>query len=142
MTNIGDPAPQAEWKIWYQDTFDREVPRRVEVAGVGLVEGLMALWSRHLFETVQADGTRGFSRFNLWWTQEGRSIRITGEWAGQIRLRAWVFGNSRRREDRDTALLRKIALAHSRLVLAGETSAPFLAAASEAESRAAFEMRL
>ena len=77
-------ASEAEWEVWYQDTFDRECPRQVEVAGRGLVEGLIQLWARHLFETVQADGQRGFSRFNLWWKQERRSVVVVGEWEGEV----------------------------------------------------------
>ena len=62
MSGIGkrmvNPEPYAVWQVWYQDNFDRETPRRVEVEGEGLVLGLAELWSRHLFETVQADACK------------------------------------------------------------------------------------
>lgn len=91
-TEFIDPAPEAEWEVWYQDTFDRECPRQIEIAGLGLVNGLIELWARHLYETVQANGQKGFSRFNLWWKQKGQSIQVIGEWEGLIQLREWIFG--------------------------------------------------
>ena len=81
----------AQWQIWYQDTFDRETPRKVEVEGQGLVDGLVELWSRHLKETVTASGGSGFSRFNLWWKQEATSIVIEGSQEGMVRVRSWIF---------------------------------------------------
>jgi hypothetical protein len=132
--DVPEPALDAAWELWYQDTFDRDCPRQVEAAGVGLVDGLLALWRHHLFETVQADGTRGFWRFNLWLQQARRSIHITGDWDGQIRLRAWAL--------EDEALLRNVAVAHSRLVLAGETSASLVAAVLDAENRVEFALWL
>ena len=60
-TDYSDPAPRAAWELWYQDLFDRECPRQVEVRGQGLVQGLAELWARHLFETVQVDGQKGLS---------------------------------------------------------------------------------
>ena len=36
---LPDAAPKAEWKVWYQDTFDRSAPRRVEAEGKGLTAG-------------------------------------------------------------------------------------------------------
>jgi hypothetical protein len=132
--DLPGPAPDATWELWYQDTFDRDCPRQVEAAGVGLVAGLLTLWRHHLFETVRADGKRGFSRFNLWLRQARQSIRITGAWAGQTRLRTWA------RED--DALLGEVAVVHSHLLLAGETSAPILAAARDVTSQAEFEARL
>ncbi len=65
--DITDPAPDAEWDVWYQDLFDRDTPRQVEVSVWGLVTGLAELWARHLFETIEVDGQKGFSHFNLWW---------------------------------------------------------------------------
>jgi hypothetical protein len=145
--NLIDPVPDAEWEIWYQDTFDRECPRQVEIAGLGLVKGLIELWSRHLFETVQANGRKGFSRFNLWWKQEGRSIEIVGEWVGSTRLRGWVFGNKQHAytgyvQEGDEELLMKVAVTHSNLVLAGQTSEAILVAARASASREDFEARL
>ena len=143
----GDTAPDAVWEIWYQDTFDRKCPRRVEVSGRGLTAGLAELWARHLFETVRPDGKKGFSRFNLWWTQERRSVRITGQWAGVVRLRRWVFGE--RREIRrgyvaaaDKVLLRRVAAIHGHLLRSDRTSEEILAAAASCTNRQDFEERL
>ena len=141
------PAPEAEWEVWYQYTFDRECPRQVEVAGRGLVKGLIELWARHLFETVRANGQKGFSRFNLWWKQKGQSIEVVGEWAGLTQLRAWVFGDKQRSykgyvQEGDEKLLVKIATTHANLALAGQTSEAILAAARMAVSRENFEARL
>lgn len=146
-TDLVDPAPDAEWEIWYEDTFDRGCPRQVEIAGQGLAKGLVELWARHLFETVQANGQKGFSRFNLWWKQEGQSIEIVGAWAGSTRLREWVFGDKRQaREgyvrDGDEGLLAKLAVTHANLILAGQTSEAVLAAASASRDREDFEARL
>lgn len=131
-------ATEAVWEIWYQDTFDRECPRQVEIAGHGLVAGLIELWARYLHETVQADGREGFSRFNLWWKQESKSIEIVGEWAGAVRLRGWLYGDQRQ-ADRKDILLQGIAIAHQEQILKGETSEKILAAARELENREAFE---
>jgi hypothetical protein len=146
-TGLNDPAPEAEWQVWYEDTFDRECPRQVEVAGHGLANGLIELWARHLFETVQADDQEGFSRFNLWWKQREQSIKVVGEWKGLTRLRKWVFGDKRQAtagyvRGGNEKLLRALAVAHGNLVLAGRTSEDILAAAKAASSRKDFETRL
>ena len=145
--DASDPAPGAAWKLWYQDVFDRECPRQVEVDGRGLAAGLVELWARHLFETVRVDGQQGFSRFDLWWVQAGKSIQVTGAWGGMVRLRGWVFGDKRRAStgyvgDGDEGLLIKVARVHTRLVLAGQTSEGILAAAESCADRDDFEMRL
>lgn len=142
---LPDPAPDAEWQVWYEDTFDRECPRSIDTSGRGLAGGLMELWARHLCGTVQANGSRGFSRFNLWWAS--RSIEIAGNWEGAVRLRKWVFGaHARGRrgdvERGDTRLLSKIAVVHAHLVLAGLSCEPILQAAAAALDRRDFERRL
>lgn len=142
-----DLAPEAEWEIWYQDTFDTGSPRQVERAGRGLVRGLAELWARHLFETVQSNGQLGFSRFNLWWKQRAHSITVADESVGAARLRQWIFGATRsiRRgyvQARDATLLEAIAAAHSKLVLAKQTSEPILALAATAVDREDFEAYL
>ena len=38
-----DLTPAAEWELWYQDTFDADCPRQVELAGCGLGEAILAL---------------------------------------------------------------------------------------------------
>jgi hypothetical protein len=142
-----DPVPDAEWEIWYEDTFDRECPRQVEIAGFGLAKGLVELWARHLFETVQVDGQEGFSRFNLWWKQKGQSIEIVGAWEGLTRLRGWVFGDKRQAHegyvrDGDEDLLAELAAAHADLILAGQTSEIILEVASASHDREDFEARM
>lgn len=142
-----NPATEATWEIWYQDLFDRECPRKVEVCGQGLVQGLAELWARHLFETVQANEQKGFSHFNLWWRQPQKSIKIKGDRQGMVRLRRWVFGNKRTAsrgylDDGDRELLMEIALAHSCLVMAGQSSEAILAAAQDCERRKVFQEQL
>ncbi len=142
-----DAISQANWKVWYQDTFDRECPRSVEIAGQGLLQGLLELWARHLFETVQASGQKGFSRFNLWWEQAGQSVEIVGDWTGQTRLRKWIFGDQRTARKGyvragDKKLLTEVAEAHSKLILAGQNSEAICTAASAAASRKDLETRL
>ena len=127
-----DAAPEAEWEVWCEDTFDLTEPRRVETAGQGLAAGLAELWERHLFETVQPEGAKGFLRFNLWWKQAARSIEVVGDWGGMIKLRWWVFGARRwavkggllGAESR--GLLMSLGAVHSCLSVAGETSAAML----------------
>jgi hypothetical protein len=138
---------EAEWKVWHQDNFDRECPRQVEATGQGLLEGLIELWARHLYETVQANGQPGFSHFNLWWTQKGISVEVLGEWDGQVRLRGWVYRNMRQAnkgylEQADKELLYLIAGYHKNLILRGETSEAILAAVKASGSREAFIKQL
>ena len=144
---ITDPAPDAEWQVWYQDLFDRERPRQVEDSGRGLVKGLAELWARHLFETVQVDGHQGFSRFNLWWEQKQKSIEITGAWDGMVRLRKWIFGNKRSAsqgylDDGDRELLMDIALLHSYLIIVGHNSEWIFEAAQNCKKVEDFQEKL
>ena len=146
-TDPSNIALEAKWQVWYQDVFDRECPRSVEIAGRGLVKGLTELWARHLFETVQASGQKGFSRFNLWWEEQEQSIAVVGDWTGHIRLRKWVFGSKRQARkgyvrDGDEKLLARVAATHANLILAGQTSEAILAAAEASSSRKDFEARL
>lgn len=147
LTYWVDANPEAEWDVWYEDTFDRETPRQVQVSGTGLAAGLVELWRCHLRETVQANGQRGFSRFNLWWRQAHRSVVIVGEWAGLVKLRGWVFGTRRlgeagtRRSTRGN-LLMTVAATHSFLVIAGRTSAEIAAVALVARNPEDFEDRV
>jgi hypothetical protein len=138
------PNPDTQWQLWYQDTFDRETPRQVEVAGHGLGAGLVALWERHLRERVTARGGKGFARFNLWCVEAGVSIEVEGEWTGQVKLRAWVYGKvvahqSLDDSKRDAKLLNLVAERHQDLILEGETSERILAAAASARSKDDFK---
>jgi hypothetical protein len=143
---MAEVAPDAQWQIWYQDMFDRECPRQVVAEGTGLVAGLCELWSRHLFETLQTNGQRGFSRFNLWWRQPGRSVEIDGDRRAMSRLREWVYGDEEQVRDRyvegGESLLGRVAEMHARLVLGGETGEAILAAARDAEDCADLLRRL
>lgn len=143
---LPDPASEAEWEVWHRDTFDRECPPGVDVRGRGLVEGLTELWARHLFETVRPGGSEGFSRFHLR-REPGHFVRIEGDRAGATRLRAWVYGRKEHARRGyvaagDARLLRQIATAHARLLLAGRSSAEVLAAAAEAADCHDFDRRL
>jgi hypothetical protein len=136
---------EAEWEVWYRDTFDRECPPSVDVSGRGLVKGLMELWARHLFETVRPGGGKGFSRFHIRW--EGSWAEIDGDWEGATRLREWVFGTKKHSrkgyvEEADAHLLEEIALTHAILISDNQTCERILAAAAAAKDRQDFEIRL
>jgi hypothetical protein len=141
-----DPDPDLCWEIYYRDTFDRGCPPSVEARGRGLVQGLLELWSRHLYEGVREDGRLGFSRFNLWSTEPPRSVSVANHPAGCAKLRGWVFGSapSGRTDTRPGGdrLLRLLASAHARLVATGGSSQAITAAAAEASDGAAFERQL
>ena len=147
MEQIQPDPREAEWKVWWEDMFDRETPPSVEVTGRGLVQGLMELWARYLFETLQPNGWEGFSRFWLWWKQGCRSIKIIGDREGATRLRKWAFGEKKRTgggyvEQGDRGLLDVVATTHARLILAEETSERILSMARDADDRDDFEARL
>ena len=147
MEQIQPDPREAEWKVWWEDLFDRETPPSVEVTGRGLVKGLTELWARYLSETLQPNGWEGFSRFWLWWRQGGKSIRIVGDREGATRLRKWVFGVKKHTgggsvEKDDRHLLEVVATAHARLVLADETSERILSMAREADDPNDYEARL
>jgi hypothetical protein len=136
-----DPDPEAEWEVWYRDTFDRECPPSVDIRGRGLVRGLVELWARHLFETVRPGGGQGFSRFHLRY-REAR-ISIVGSWEGATRLREWTFGDKAHTQkgyvaEADAPLLRQVAVTHAQLLVADRTCEPILAAAAEAANRREF----
>lgn len=141
-----DAAPRTEWKLWYQDIFDREAPRQIEASGRGLTVGLTELWAHTLFETVTVDGKKGFSRFNLWIGQDSQSVSVIGEWKGMVRLRGWIFGEKRHARRvltaANTGLLKRVAALHGHLFRSGRTSEGILAAAATCESRNDFEEHL
>ena len=137
---------KAQWKLWYRDTFDRECPPQIDAQGQGLRDGLIELWARHLFETVRPESGRGFSRFYLQWTPDGRA-EIKGDMEGARRLRKWIFGDQKHTrggyvQAGDKRLLTRVATAHHQLLAAGQTSAPILALARTAASRRAFVQAL
>jgi hypothetical protein len=134
-----------EWAVWYVDTFDREMPPNLEVRGRGLVEGLVELWARHMFETVRPEGPRGFSSFDLRW-RHGR-VSISGDEEGARRLRGWLFGSTVTSREgyvqiSHRELLQRVAVAHARLTSRGESAEPILALARSAVDEADFVSRL
>lgn len=134
-----------EWEVWYVDTFDRDFPPRREVGGQGLVNGLVELWARHMFEHVQPDGKRGFSSFHLKWRQ-GR-VMIQGDMSGARRLREWLFGEKTTTytssiEEADPQLLGKLATAHARLIERQEKAERILEVALAAEDKLDFSAQL
>jgi hypothetical protein len=137
-----DPVPNAEWEVWYRDTFDRECPPKVDVHGYGLVKGLMELWARHLFEALD-----GFSRFDLLWKQKNTRIEITGDRKGAALLRTWMFG-AKETADRgyiaeaDINLLESVAITHAKFIVIGKTSEALLGKAAAAVDREDFEKQL
>jgi hypothetical protein len=140
------PLSEEEWEVWYRDTFDRECPPSIDVRGRGLASGLLELWARYLFETVRPGGTQGFSRFHLRWGQAG-FVNIQGSWEGAIRLRAWVFGESKHTskgyvKEGDVRLLTRVAIVHARLIQANRSEEKILDVAAQARDRADFEKRL
>lgn len=140
-----EPYPDEEWVVWYVDTFDRDFPPRSEVSGRGLINGLTQLWARHLFETVRPDGQSGFSSFHLKWRQ-GR-VEIDGDREGAKRLRGWMFGKKETSSkgyaaEADPALLKKVAVAHARLIERRQKAEQILAAALAATDGADFAKRL
>jgi len=142
FTEDPDPAPKADWEVWYRDTFDRECPPKVDAYGNGLVKGLMELWARHLFE-----GLNGFSRFDLFWKQEKKWIEICGNGKGAARLRTWMFGAKETAdrgyvEEADIELLEKTAIAHAKLILMNKTSDFILGLAATAADRQDFETQV
>lgn len=133
----------ADWEIWYQDNFEIPGHRKMELAGCGLVNGLVELWARHLYETVQRNGAFGFSRFNLWWRQQKTSIVIIGEVAGQVKIRNLVFGQRRLHSSSfldiaDTGLLELISEIHAKLVMRGQTCEEIILIARQINNREDF----
>jgi hypothetical protein len=140
---LRDPVPEAEWEVWYRDTFDRECPPSVDVSGRGLAQGLMELWARHLFETVRPGGKQGFSRFHLR-SQVTQIVEVKGDWKGATHLREWVFGAKEQSykgyvKEGDTRLLNKIAVSHAKLILGNQPGEQILAAAAACVDRQDFE---
>jgi hypothetical protein len=134
-----------EWAIWYVDTFDREMPPRIEVSGRGLVSGLAELWARHMFETVRPEGSQGFSSFDLRW-RHGR-VAIGGDREGARRIRGWLFGSTEISYDgyverADRELLEKLAVAHAHFIELRQTAEPILTMAGTAADRSDFLRRL
>ena len=126
---------EVHWQVWYQDTFDRECPRQIEVTGQGLQAGLIELWDRHLSETVQANGSHGFARFNLWLKDAQRSIMIDGDWDGLVRLRGWKQAVGR-------SFLKEVSRVHTALIQKGTNCDQICSVARDARSRLDFEQWL
>lgn len=139
---VNNMEADAKWKLWYQDLFDRECPRQVQKSGVGLFNGVMELWKRHLFETINAKGQKGFSRFNIWWEQENKSIEVVGDIKGAFILRQWLSDNTSRTPEGNKILLERIVIAHLGLLKRGESSEKILAAANSFDNFTDFNKHL
>lgn len=142
---VGELYPNEEWAVWYEDTFSRDDPPRIDVKGRGLVKGLAELWARHLFEAVRPDGQRGFSSFHLKWRQ-GR-VYIDGDQQGAKLLRGWMFGKKESSykgyvAEADPALLKKVANAHAHIIERQQKADQILAIALAAKDSTDFANRL
>lgn len=138
---------KAEWEIWYQDNFDLESQRQLEIAGNGLVKGLMELWVRHLYETISPTGGMSFSHFNLWCKKYKRSIKIEGDIKGLLRIRQWVFGKyglyeKNYMEIADQEILNTIANVHWKLSRENKSSEPIVDVANKSKSAKDFISRI
>ena len=139
--------PMIKWQLWHQDTFDRETPRRIDASGDDLLAGLVQLWARHLFESVQTNGNKGFSRFNLWLLKERQRIEVNGNREGQVRIRAWVYGEKKRSiqgyvQEGDIARLTLIAAAHRNLLSQGKNCSDIIEAAAASNQLEVFERKI
>jgi hypothetical protein len=144
---MSERQSKPEWELWYQDTFDRGSPRRIEQTGQDLTAGLTALWRHHLMESVGSGSQSGFSRFNLWLTQGQQSIEIAGQRKGLMRLRRWILEDIPENEVCDSVipekrLLNQVAETHRRLYVSGRSSAEIPALAGKSSSREEFEVLL
>lgn len=152
--DIGEPENERDsvpWEVWHRDTFDRDCPPRVDARGSGLVSGLQELWARYLFETVTADGKRGFSNFHL--KYDDRMIGIEDGyspgsssvgWSGAQQLREWMFGTKKTSlsgyvNEAKLGLLEKVAETHAAFLASEKSSADILETASRSSNRQEFE---
>lgn len=131
-----------EWDLWYQDRFELGSPRRIELSGQGLANGLVELWARHLYETVQSDGVTGFAKFDLWWKNEFWPVLIFGDEEGQVKIRQWVYGggeaNPNYLDTADRTLLAEIAETHAGLLRNELESDAIISIASGSKSKIDF----
>ncbi|MBG0788819.1 MAG: hypothetical protein H0S79_27325, partial [Anaerolineaceae bacterium] len=116
------------------------------LSGEGLANGLVELWARHLFETVQPDGQIGFAKFDLWWKNEFWPVLIFGDEGGQLKIRQWVYGEGEAGpnylDTADRPLLRAIAETHAQLLTNELESDEIITLASKSNSRAEFLVAL
>jgi len=144
-----EPHATEPWTVLCDDSFDRDTPTSVDVSGCGLVQGLRELWARYLFETVQADGVRGFSHFSLKWREGYVSADAywDGQWEGARRLRQWMFGDKTSSylgyvAEAEADLLDRVARTHAQLVADQKAAARIQALCAAAHSREDFERHL
>lgn len=141
-----DPAPEVEWEVWSEDTFDREARPTRDTRGKGLLDGLKALWIRFLLETVRPKGRQSFTRFYLR-RPPAAAVRIQGPWDGAVSLRSWIFGMKTRAyrgrlDVADRQLLEAIIHIHAQLLRQERSSEPILTMAAEAADRREFTTSL
>lgn len=123
------------WRLFYQDTFDRDSYPSLEVEGCGLVPGLMELWVRYLGEELG-----GFSAFNL--ALETTGVRIQGPRSTMERLKHWVLEgrllDNGHLKAADLEFTRQLALGHARLVDQGLGLESLLAGAESTPDKTEF----
>jgi hypothetical protein len=91
----------AEWQLWYHDTFDHDASPTLEREGMGFLNGLIMLWSKYLSERVGLDGQFGFSDFSLRCNDQNIFIRDENSKFNfcskeAMRLRHWIFAAAER----------------------------------------------
>jgi hypothetical protein len=134
-----------KWELWYQDQFDWDCPRKVEVRGKGIMNGLRILWQYHLQESITPEGQPGFSKFNLWLPTLKRSIEISAESSRMAKIRDWVLGLGTSVPDPswgDNSLLDLIAQAHYYLVVGDQNEDEIVEMAAGSEDGIEFSRKL
>ena len=148
MSNINDIyRSESQWFLWYEDHFDIECPRQLEKEGYGIINGLKALWSVFLKETVGSKGEPMFSFFDLWWVRERRSIKIRATGPGLIKMKCWIFKpksdqNGSIGSNPDHDLLNTISNVHYKLLCEDRSEQEIVDAAEMSEDQNKFKISL
>lgn len=143
--SIDDFRKNEDWELWYQDQFDWDCPRKIEVKGKDLVNGLRLLWQYHLHESITPEGQPGFSKFNLRLPLLKRSVEISAESSSLVNIRDWVLGLGENVPDplgRDYGLLDLIGQAHYDLLIRGKNIDEIMRIAEASENRLDFSLKL
>jgi hypothetical protein len=141
----------AEWQVWYHDSFDHDASPTLNREGVGFLNGLIVLWSYYLSERVGVDGQFGFSDFSLRCNDQFVFIREDDSTLSSsltickqaLKLRLWIFGDAEYvHEPADKDLLKAVAESHQKLLSVGRSSAALFALASKCKDSHAFRESL
>jgi hypothetical protein len=142
---------EAEWQVWYHDSFDHDASPLLNREGVGFLKGLIVLWSYYLSERVDNNGQFGFSDFSLRCNDQcvfihgdGSSLGVSGTVCKQhLKLRLWIFGDAEYvHEPADNDLLTAVAESHQKLLSVGRSSAALFALASKCKDSHEFRQSL